>query len=215
MIPVTFDAAENDPIRVDRSAMANQLAFEVLEAHVTVGVFVDDDDIGDRLAPRQFVGMVFVRPDEHDRPIRRRDRLGEVIPVVECRRDLQAEHAEQLGDGVGCAAAAEHHRVLVVCRANAAGDDVPRLLPQARGLQPGAGRFGVGVRVQRQYDGADVVLDEAERAPRCGVVGVDDRPRPVRPVDHVVAADHRLADVGDQLVDVGSGRFHTTSEAAR
>ena len=44
-------------------------------------------------------------------------------------------------------------------------DDPPRVLAQAGGLQPGARRLGVGVRVAGQHLVADEVLDEAEGAP--------------------------------------------------
>ena len=41
------------------------------EVDVAVGVLADRDDVGDRLAPGQLVGVVLVRPDEHDRPLGR------------------------------------------------------------------------------------------------------------------------------------------------
>ncbi len=147
--------------------------------------------------------MVLVGADEHDGALVGGDRVGQVVAVVECGRDLEAEHTEQLCDGMGGAASAEHDRVLVVRRADTAADDAACLLAQPSCLQSGAGRFGVGVRVQREHDGADVVLDETERPPRRRVVGVDDRSRSVRAVDHVVSPDHRRADVLDQVVWIG------------
>jgi len=68
------------------------------------------------------------------------------------------------------------------------------VLAQAGGLQPGARGFGVGVRVAGQDLVADEVLDERERPARCRVVGVRDPMRAVRPVHHLIVADHRLAD---------------------
>ena len=55
----------------------------------------------------------------------------EPVPVIERGGDLQSHDADELGDGVGGAAAAEHDRVLVVIRADAARDDVACLLAQA------------------------------------------------------------------------------------
>ena len=212
MMPVTFDAAENEPINARSIGMADQFAFEMVEADVPIGVLVDDHDVGDRFTPRQLVRVVLVRPDEDDGTLVGRDRISEVVAIVERRRDLQAEHAEQLRDGVGGAAAAEDHSVFVVRRADAASDDLPRFFSQPRGLQAGAGRFGVGVRVQREHHRADVVLDEAERPTGRGVVRVDDRPRTVRAVDDVITADHGLADVRNQFVGIGGG--HDSSEPA-
>ena len=51
-IPVTFDAAENEPIFSGRAAWRDELGLERREVDVAVGVLGDDDDVGDRLAPR-------------------------------------------------------------------------------------------------------------------------------------------------------------------
>ena len=70
-MPVTFDAAENEPIFTGRSAYRDELRFEPCQVDVSVGVFGNRDDIGDRLAPRQLVGVVLERTDEDDRPLGR------------------------------------------------------------------------------------------------------------------------------------------------
>ena len=54
-MPVTFDAAEKLPIFSGARGVAHELCFEVREIDVAVGVLVDHDDVGDRLAPRQLV----------------------------------------------------------------------------------------------------------------------------------------------------------------
>ena len=69
MMPVTFDAAENEPIMSRTVGVTDQLALEMFEIDVSVGVLVDDHHVGDRLAPRQLVGVVLVRSDEHHRAI--------------------------------------------------------------------------------------------------------------------------------------------------
>ena len=56
----------------------------------------------------------------------------------------------------------------------------------------------MGVGVARQHLVADEVLDEGQRPPARGVVGVGDAARPVRAVHDLVVADHRLADAPQQ-----------------
>ena len=79
----------------------------------------------------------------------------------------------------------------------------PRLLAEARRLEPGAGRLGVGVRVERQDRVADVVLDERQAAARRRVVRVGHAADPVRPRDRLVVADDGRADPVDQRVRRG------------
>ena len=77
-----------------------------------------------------------------------------------------------------------------------------RLLAEARGLEPRAGRLGVRVRVERQHRVPDVVLDEREAAPRRRVVGVGHAADPVRAGDGLVVPDHGRADAVDQRLGV-------------
>ena len=86
-MPVTFDAAEKLPILSGRAANAHELLLEVGEIDVAVGVLVDHDDVGDRLAPRQLVGVVLERPDEHDRALGLGDPARQRVARVEIRRD--------------------------------------------------------------------------------------------------------------------------------
>ena len=73
-------------------------------------------------------------------------------------------------------------------------DDPAGVLAQAGGLQAGAARLGVGVRVARQHLVADEVLDERQRPARRGVVGVGDPAFAVRRAHDVVLADHGVPD---------------------
>jgi hypothetical protein len=67
-MPVTLEAAEKLPISRGAPRVPGQLAAQVGQVDVAVGVLADDHDVGDGLAPRQLVGVVFVRADEDDRP---------------------------------------------------------------------------------------------------------------------------------------------------
>jgi hypothetical protein len=53
---------------------AAQLVAEVVQIEPAAGVLRDDHHVGDRLAPRQLVGVVLVRSDEHDGPAALGDR---------------------------------------------------------------------------------------------------------------------------------------------
>ena len=70
-MPVTLEAAEKLPIRSGRSAYRRSSLGEVREVDAAVGVRADHHDVGERLAPRQLVGVVLVRPDEDHRPVAR------------------------------------------------------------------------------------------------------------------------------------------------
>jgi hypothetical protein len=70
----------------------------------------------------------------------------------------------ELVDSAGRARSAEDHDV-VVRPVDRAVDQPPRVLAQPRRLEPGRGRLGVRVRVQRQHLVADEILDEAQCGP--------------------------------------------------
>ena len=186
--------------------VADELCLEVGEVDVAVGVLADRDHVGDALPPRQLVGMVLEGAHEHDGALAGGDLVGQVVAVLELARQAQAEHADQAVDGVGRAAAAEQHGVLVG-GADAAADDVAGLFPEPGGLQPGAGGLGVGVGVEGQDDRAEVVLDEREGAPRRRVVRVDDRAGAEGAIHHLVEADHRVPDVRDEVVGAHGPRL--------
>ena len=91
-----------------------ELLAQVVLVDAAVGVLADRDDVGDRLAPRDLVGVVLVGPDEDDRALRRRDVLGERVGVVEGRGDPQPEDPDQLRDRPGAPGAGEQHDGVVV-----------------------------------------------------------------------------------------------------
>ena len=94
-------------------------------------------------------------------------------------------------------------------------DDRPGVLAEARRLEAGPGRLGVGVRVQRQDRVADVVLDERQGAAARRVVGVGHAAQPERPGDGLVVADDRRADPLDQGVGVRAGLARAAIVRAR
>ena len=196
-MPVTLDAAEKVPILSGRSAYFSSWVAQLVEVHSPVDVLVDDHHVGDGLPPRDLVGVVLVGPEEHHRSLGRRDVVGEVMGVVEGRRDPEPEHPDQLRDRAGAAGPREeHHRV--VARADRLADDLPGLLAQPRGLQAGAAGLGVGVGVAGQHLVADEVLDERQRPPARRVVGVRHPPHAVRRLHQLVVTDHGVADQPQQ-----------------
>jgi hypothetical protein len=160
---------------------------------VTVGVLVDRDDVGDRLAPGQLVRVVLEGPGEDDGTFAGRDLRHQVVTVVQLGRDSQPEDADHPVDGARAAGAREDHGGGVVT-VDVVMDEPAGVLAQPGGLEPGAAGLGVGVRVPRQHFVPDEVLDEVEAAPRRRVVGVGDAARPVRSRHHLVVADDGSAD---------------------
>jgi hypothetical protein len=132
--------------------------------------------------------VVLERPDEHHRPLPRRDALQQPIPLGQAGRQPQLEDADQLVDRGGGAGATEDHHV-VVGATDGVADQPAGVLAQPRRLQSGTRAFGVRVGVAGQHLVADEVLDEVQRPPGCGVVGVGDPARPVRPVEHLAVPD--------------------------
>jgi hypothetical protein len=171
------------PVRV-----AAQLVLEVPEVDTPPRVLADRDHVGARLPPRELVGVVLVGADEDDRAV-------------------QVEDPHELVDRAGGAGAAEHDRI-VGAAVDGAVDDPARVLAQLGRRAAGRRRLGVRVRVHRQHAVADQILDERQRTPGRGVVGVDHAARPERALEHGVVADHRIPDVPDQLLH---GRGHGSS----
>ena len=189
-------------------------ALEAREVDAPVGVLADRDDIGDRLAPRQLVAVVLVRPDEHERTLVERDVRAQRVSVVEVVGDAQVEDVDELVDRGGHPRPAEDDGVLVGATDGVA-DDAPRLLAEAAGLEPGPGRLRVRVRVERQHRVAQVVLDEGQRAAGCRVVRVRHAPDAERPGDRLVVADDRRADELDEIGRVRSPRHRSRSRGRR
>ena len=172
----------------------DQFALEEREVDHAVGIFVDGHDVGDGFAPRELVGVVLVRADEHHGPLVRRDLRAQVIAGVEVRREAQVEDVDELVDRARRARAREDYAVLVGA-ADRAADRRARLLAEAARLHAGAARLGVRVRVERHHLATDEVLDERERASGRRVVRVRHAARAVGPVDDAVVADDRRADL--------------------
>lgn len=87
-------------------------------------VLADDDGLGDALPPRQLVGVVLVRADEHHRPIAYGDAVQQAVPAREPVGEAQFQDADELVDGRGRAGPAEDHQV-----AGAAADGLVHGLP--------------------------------------------------------------------------------------
>ena len=173
--------------------------------HVDAAVVIlrDDDNIGQRFAPRQLVAVVLVRPDEDDRPLRRRDRRAEVVAIVEVGRQADLQAVDEFVDGAGGPGAREQDDVVRGIGAHGVADDPPGVLAEAGRLEAGPRRFRVRVPVERQNRLADEVLDEGQRAAGRGVVGVRHPTEPERPDDRLVVADDPHPDGLDERVGVG------------
>ena len=94
-IPVTLEAAEKRADLEFAVGVLLQLNGELGLVDVPVGILVDGHDVGDRLAPRQFVGVVLERPDEHHRALLCRDLRGEVVAVIEFGGDPQTHDPDE------------------------------------------------------------------------------------------------------------------------
>ena len=175
-----------------------QSALEVLEVDVAVRVLGDLDHVCDRFTPRQFVGMVLVRADEHHRTTAGRDVGREAVEFVELGGDADSEDRDHPVDRPRGTGAGEDDGVLAVGGAHAGPDDVAGVFAKPGGLQPCPRGLRVGVRIQGEHSLPDVVLDEVERPPGCGVVGIGDPAQPEWRHHRRVGADHRLADPFDQ-----------------
>ena len=89
-------AAENEPLRSGRAAYPEQLTFERGSVDVPVAALGGHHDVGERLAPRQFVGMVLDGPDEHDGLLLDGEGVVTVIPGVQARGTAQPEDTDQI-----------------------------------------------------------------------------------------------------------------------
>jgi len=177
--------------------VSHELGGEVREVEVPVRVGNDVDHVGVGLPPRQFVGMVLVRADEHYRPLLGRDLVQQPVLPGRAVGQPQFQDADEFVDRGGGAGATEDDHVLVGA-ADGVVDDTPRVFAQQAGGQAGAGGFRVGVGVPGQHMVPDGVLDEVQRPTGSGVVGVGDPARPVRAVEDLAFADDPCPDPLDQ-----------------
>ena len=142
------------------AGVPGEFSFERREVDPPVGILGDRHHVGDGLAPRQLVGMVLVRPDEHDRALGRGDPGQEVVAIIEVRRQAEVQYVDQLVDRPGGPRTAEDDRVVVRVAAKRVTNDRPRVLTEPRRLESCATRFGMRVGIQRQDGRPDVVLDK-------------------------------------------------------
>ena len=133
--------------------------------------------------------MVFEGAHEHDRAFLSGDLFGQLILEIELSRDAETEYRHKMGNGPGGSGAIEDH-CIVVTRVTTVLDDLAGLFSEARRLQSGPRRFGVGVGVERKHSLADVILNEGQCTARSCVVGVDNASRTKRTLDHLVLADY-------------------------
>ena len=110
-MPVTLDAAQNEPIRAAGRHSASSSALELGQVDVAVGVLVDRHDVGDGLPPGQLVAVVLVRADEDHRPLVARDAGAQVPAVVEVGGEPQVQDVDHPVDRRRGARAAEDHGV--------------------------------------------------------------------------------------------------------
>ena len=162
------------------------------------------DHVRVRLAPRQQVAVVLVRPDEDDRPVGG----GEVGR----ERQVQAEDLDELADRPGAPAPGEEHHVRVaVPRAlrhlgpHRLRHELPGLVPEARRLEPRDRGRGVRVAVEGQHFSLDVVLDHAQGPAARRPVGVEDPPRAKGTGEDRVPAHDGGADEGGRGGGGGGG----------
>ena len=173
--------------------VVNELLRELGRVDVPICILADDDHIGDRLTPREFVGVVFEGADEHHGTFIGRDHFAEAVTVLQTGGDAQPEDPDQLVDRCGAARSGkDDDRFLVTT--DGITNDRPGILSQSGGLQTGAAGLRMRVGVPRQHLIADEVLDETQCAAGCRVVGVRHPPGTVWARHHLVVTDHGLAD---------------------
>ena len=176
---------------------AGQLLFEIGQVHMPVGILADDDDVGNRLAPGQLIGVMLVRPYKDNGSLRLRNSRGELETFVQPGRDAQLQNPDQLVHRCRRPGPAEDDQV-VIGAADGIPDDPAGVLAQPRRLQPGSRALGMGVRIARQDRVADEVLDEVQCPPRRGVVRVGDAAQAERTVDQLALADDAPPDPLEQ-----------------
>ncbi len=146
-----------------------------------------------RLAPRQFVRMVFVRTDERDGLDLRQhiliEQVAEIAPRGGCQR--HADDLLQLVDRARRARAAGNDAALRP-RVDRHLDALLGLVQQLAHAAAGDVVLGVGIGVDA-LQALQVGLDEAQAAPRCRVVAVHHQPLAERRLERRVDADDLLA----------------------
>ena len=179
------------------AGVADDLALEVGEVDLAISVRADGHHVRERFPPGQLAGMVLIRANEHGRAPARREARGQPGASGPRGRVLQPENCGQLGHRRRAARSAEDDLV-VAGPADRVADELPGVRAQLRGLQAGARTFGVRAGVAGKHLLADEVLDEPQRPPRRGVVGVDQPARAIGTGQHLIVADDAPPDPFDQ-----------------
>ena len=221
-MPVTFDAAENEPMRRRPwySGSCSRCS-QVLEVHAAIGGEVHLDDRREALPPGDFVAVMLVGPDEHHRL----PRLLEATELLELRvahegaqlvahhlargrRQRDAEDLLQLVDRAGRARAAGHDAP-VRAGVHGALDGALRFVQQAAHAAARQVVFRVRVGVDA-LQVLQVALDEQQAAARRRVIAIDHQPAAERRLERRIDAD----DLGAQEIE-GQGRVHGVILAVR
>ena len=201
-MPVTLEAALNDPSRSGRSAYrsssARSWAWSMWPSRSSriVTTSAIDSRQGSSLLWCSYGPMKTTGRWSRGMRERRSQRSSRSAGI----RSLRTSTSRLI------AAVEPEPQKMTACRSvrpDRAPDEASRLLAEAGGLEPGPGRLRVGVRVQRQDRLADVVLDEREASTGRCVVRVGHAADAVRARDGLVIAD----DGGADQVDQGVG-FH-------
>ena len=223
MTPVTFEAAENEPIFSGRSAWAVSSASSRARSIRPSWSSGIDDHVGERLAPGQLVAVVLVGADEHDRTLVGRDRARGGRTG---RRGRPGARISRQSRSLSIAPvepepAKRTTWSSLVAADRVADDRAGRPRGTGSSGDPVPGRLGVGVAVERQDRLADEVLDERQRSARGRVVGVRDAAQAERSDDRLVVADDGGADRldearrGARLVHGGMVRARESDAAGR
>ena len=141
---------------------ASKLRLEPVTVERAVFCERNNDDLCARLTPRQFVAVVFIRTDKHHR-------LVFVVGVGGVPKTHNVDEFVNRRRGTW----ATKDNLVVVGGVNSAANDVASLLSVGGALRAGERSLGVRIGIIRQHVFANGVFDEGKRAPRRGVVGID------------------------------------------
>ena len=180
--------------------VSDELSLQLFEVDPPILVLVDDDDVGDGLAPGDLVGVVLVRSDEDDWALGWGDMGAQIISRVEVGREAQVHDLDELVDRASRTGATKEDDVFFEVASSGVGDDVACFFSKASRLQARPARLGVRVGVEGQDLITDILLDEVQCAPGGGVVGISQASWAVRPFDGALFSEDRLPDASDECL---------------
>ena len=158
----------------------------------------NDHHIGNALAPGQLVGVVLIGANKNHRSLLRQNKAVQVRIIREAFGQAQVQHVNQLVHRRRSARSAEDHFIFggtVHCLP----DNLAGLLTKQGSLGASKGGFGVGVSVVGQHVVANEVFDKRQRAPRGGVIRIDQRPNAKGRIDGGVITNNGIADLLDKI----------------